>query len=167
MLPLIHIVRPYMGLPSSSSAVLHRQDHHLSEDCCCQSHFLRCSFALHRLYVIHRCKKLKQLDFRKVKQKEREEAAQVFASAQQPADASGQAKASTFEPDEELAQAEAAAAAATQQQVGACLVSLAPESRTDSCACQYPWQCCKGQRACFLADRNRVLSLAGMDVSMC
>lgn len=75
-----------------------------------------------RLYVIHRCKKLKQLDFRKVKQKEREEATQVFGSAQQPADASAQEKATTFEPDEELAQAEAAAAAAQQQ---ASLLSLA------------------------------------------
>ena len=75
----------------------------------------------YRLYVIHKCKRLKQLDFRKVKQKEREEAAQVFASAQQPADASAQEKATTFEPDEELAQAEAAAAAA-QQQVGPCLI---------------------------------------------
>ena len=74
-----------------------------------------------RLYVIHKCKKLKQLDFRKVKQKEREEATQVFASAQQPADASAQGQATTFEPDEELAQAEAAAAAA-QQQVGPCHV---------------------------------------------
>lgn len=75
-----------------------------------------------RLYVIHRCKKLKQLDFRKVKQKEREEATQVFGSAQQPADASAQDKATTFEPDEELAQAEAAAAAAQQQ------VSMPPDS---------------------------------------
>ena len=68
-----------------------------------------------RLYVIHRCKKLKQLDFRKVKQKEREEAAQVIGAAQQPADAAAQDKATTFEPDEDLAQAEAAAAAAQQQ----------------------------------------------------
>lgn len=78
-----------------------------------------------RLYVIHKCKKLKQLDFRKVKQKEREEATQVFASAQQPEDASAQEKATTFEPDEELAQAEAAAAAA-QQQVGPCLAKVLP-----------------------------------------
>ena len=79
--------------------------HHCADSC-----FFDC-----RLYVIHRCKKLKQLDFRKVKQKEREEATQVFGSAQQPADASAQEKATTFEPDEELAQAEAAAAAAQQQ----------------------------------------------------
>ncbi|KAL3135814.1 hypothetical protein ABBQ32_007376 [Trebouxia sp. C0010 RCD-2024] len=78
----------------------------------------------YRLYVIYRCKKLKQLDFRKVKQKEREEAAQVFASAQQPADASAQA--ATFEPDEELAQAEAAAAAATQQQAAEPVVRKGP-----------------------------------------
>lgn len=68
-----------------------------------------------RLYVIHRCKKLKQLDFRKVKQKEREEAVSLFGTAQQPADAAAQDKPATFEPDEELAQAEAATAA--QQQV--------------------------------------------------
>ena len=68
-----------------------------------------------RLYVIHRCKKLKQLDFRKVKQKEREEAAKVIGAAQQPADAAAQEKATTFEPDEDLAQAEAATAAAQQQ----------------------------------------------------
>ena len=71
--------------------------------------------AVCRLYVIHRCKKLNQLDFRKVKQKEREEAVSVFGSAQQPADAPAQEKPATFEPDEELAQAEAAAAAAQQQ----------------------------------------------------
>ena len=68
-----------------------------------------------RLYVIHRCKKLKQLDFRKVKQKEREEAAQVIGSAQQPVDSAAQDKPTTFDPDEELAQAEAATAAAQQQ----------------------------------------------------
>ncbi len=68
-----------------------------------------------RLYVIHRCKKLKQLDFRKVKQKEREEAAKVIGAAQQPADAAADDKATTFEPDEDLAQAEAATAAAQQQ----------------------------------------------------
>ena len=67
-----------------------------------------------RLYVIHRCKKLKQLDFRKVKQKEREEAARVIGDTQQPA-AAGANKPTTFEPDEELAQAEAATAAAQQQ----------------------------------------------------
>ena len=61
-----------------------------------------------------------------MKQKEREEATQVFASAQQPADASAQEKATTFEPDEELAQAEAAAAAA-QQQVGPRLAEILPE----------------------------------------
>ncbi|KAA6421697.1 MAG: U2 small nuclear ribonucleo A -like [Trebouxia sp. A1-2] len=69
----------------------------------------------YRLYVIHRCKKLKQLDFRKVKQKEREEAAKVIGAAQQPADAAADEKATTFEPDEDLAQAEAATAAAQQQ----------------------------------------------------
>ena len=69
-----------------------------------------------RLFVIHKCKKLKQLDFRKVKQKEREEAGVVIGAAQQPAEAAaGQGKPTTFEPDEELAQAEAATAAAQQQ----------------------------------------------------
>lgn len=68
----------------------------------------------YRLYVIHRCKKLKQLDFRKVKQKEREEAVRVIGETQQPA-AAGADKPTTFEPDEELAQAEAATAAAQQQ----------------------------------------------------
>ena len=83
---------------------------------CCSGHIATMTHSLGcRLYVIHRCKKLKQLDFRKVKQKEREEAAQVFGSAQQPADGTAQEKANTFEPDEELAQAEAAAAAAQQQ----------------------------------------------------
>ena len=65
--------------------------------------------------MIHQCKKLKQLDFRKVKQKEREEAVSLFGSAQQPADGAAQDKPTTFEPDEELAQAEAATAAAQQQ----------------------------------------------------
>jgi len=68
---------------------------------------------------------LKQLDFRKVKQKEREEAARVIGSAQQPADAGAQEKVATFEPDEELAQAEAASAAAQQQVSYASLLSLA------------------------------------------
>ena len=67
-----------------------------------------------RLYVIHRCRNLKQLDFRKVKQKEREEAVSVFGSGQQAANGV-QEKPATFEPDEELAQAEAATAAAQQQ----------------------------------------------------
>lgn len=70
---------------------------------------------IYRLYVIHRCKKLKQLDFRKVKQKEREEAAKVIGAAQQPSDAAADDKATTFEPDEDLAQAEAATAAQQQQ----------------------------------------------------
>ena len=50
-----------------------------------------------------------------MKQKEREEAASLFGAAQQPADGATQGKATTFEPDEELAQAEAATAAAQQQ----------------------------------------------------
>ncbi len=83
-----------------------------------------------RLYVIHRCKKLKQLDFRKVKQKEREEAAKVIGAAQQPADAAADEKATTFEPDEDLAQAEAATAAA-QQQVRTLLCD-------DPCLCLLP-----------------------------
>lgn len=59
----------------------------------------------YRLYVIGRCKKLKMLDFRKVKQKEREEAERLYGAAPQQAPA-------TFEPEEELAQAEAAAGVA-------------------------------------------------------
>jgi len=50
-----------------------------------------------------------------VKQKEREEAAKVIGAAQQPADAAADDKPTTFEPDEDLAQAEAATAAAQQQ----------------------------------------------------
>jgi U2 small nuclear ribonucleoprotein A' len=66
----------------------------------------------YRLYVIHKCRKLKQLDFKKVKQKERDAAAAMFGA---PAAADGEAqKQTTFEPDEELAQAEAQAAAQQQ-----------------------------------------------------
>lgn len=57
----------------------------------------------YRLYVIYRCKHLKQLDFKKVKQKEREAAAAKYASGEAAADGT----AATFEPDEELQQAEA------------------------------------------------------------
>ena len=67
------------------------------------------------LYVIHQCKTLKQLDCLKVKQKEREEAVTLSGSAQQPADSPAQAKPTTCEPGEELAEAEAAAAAAQHQ----------------------------------------------------
>jgi Leucine-rich repeat (LRR) protein len=56
----------------------------------------------YRLFLISRCKKLKVLDFRKVKQKEREDAEAAFGGRAAPA-------AATFEPDEEMAAAEAAA----------------------------------------------------------
>ncbi|PSC72117.1 26S protease regulatory subunit [Micractinium conductrix] len=59
----------------------------------------------YRLYLIARCKGLKMLDFRKVKQKERQDAERLHGAA--PALA---AQPATFEPDEELAQAEAAVA---------------------------------------------------------
>lgn len=72
-----------------------------------------------------------------MKQKERDEATQVFASAQQPADATAQDKATTFEPDEELAQAEAAAAAA-QQQVGSYLEQPIIYYLTAICHALYP-----------------------------
>eukprot|EP00887_Chlorella_sp_A99_P002517 scaffold6.g2517.t1 len=62
----------------------------------------------YRLYVIARCKQLKVLDFKKVKLKEREEAARTHG--EEPAAAAGAA--ATFEPEEELAAAAAAAGAA-------------------------------------------------------
>ena len=62
--------------------------------------------------MIYRCKHLKQLDFKKVKQKEREAAAAKYASGEAAADGT----AATFEPDEELQQAEA-----SRQQVGLAL----------------------------------------------
>ena len=89
-----------------------------------------------RLYIINRCKKLKQLDFRKVKQKEREEAASLFGAAQQAADGAAQDKATTFEPDEELAQAEAATAAA-QQQVSMHSLPCMLLFDTLACICMY------------------------------
>ena len=58
-----------------------------------------------RLFVISRCKGLKVLDFRKIKLAEREEAERAFGGGV-PAPAA----AATFEPDEELAQAQAAVA---------------------------------------------------------
>ncbi|KAL4450147.1 hypothetical protein ABPG77_010816 [Micractinium sp. CCAP 211/92] len=71
----------------------------------------------YRLYVIARCKKLKMLDFRKVKLTEREEAERMYGAAPE------QAAQTTFEPDEELKQAEAAvvapaAAPPAQQRTG-------------------------------------------------
>jgi len=48
----------------------------------------------YRLFVINRCKKLKVLDFRKVKVTERQEADQQFGGQEAPI--------ATFEPDEEL-----------------------------------------------------------------
>ena len=75
-----------------------------------------------RLYVIHKCRKLKQLDFKKVKQKERDAAAAMFGA---PATADGEAqKQTTFEPDEELAQAEAQAAAQQQVCSTVCCMSI-------------------------------------------
>ena len=113
-----------------------------------------------RLYIIHKCKKLKQLDFRKVKQKEREEATQVFASAQQPEDASAQEKATTFEPDEELAQAEAAAAAA-QQQVGPCVASTLPgfTGNLNALWHQQLWHIEKAGNTVYSADSRCVVCL--------
>ncbi|BDA46864.1 U2 small nuclear ribonucleoprotein A' [Coccomyxa sp. Obi] len=58
----------------------------------------------YRLYVVHRCKHLKVLDFRKVKQKEREEAEKLFAAEPDLVTAER-----TFEPGEGLAEAEAPA----------------------------------------------------------
>jgi U2 small nuclear ribonucleoprotein A' len=54
----------------------------------------------YRLFVINRCKRLKVLDFRKVKEAEREEAEKVYGGKSAPA-----ATAKTFEPEEELAKA--------------------------------------------------------------
>ena len=98
-------------------------------------------FMLCRLYVIHRCKKLKQLDFRKVKQKEREEAARVIGETQQPI-AAGADKPNTFEPDEELAQAEAATAAA-QQQVLLQMLHICPCSTLLGITSLAAQNCCK------------------------
>jgi len=53
----------------------------------------------YRLFVINRCKKLKELDFRKVKAAEREEAERRFGGQEAP-------QAVAFEPDEELAAAQ-------------------------------------------------------------
>lgn len=60
----------------------------------------------YRLYVVSRCPQLKVLDFRKIKQKEREAAKQLFGERGEHV---AEGKAATFEPDEELAQAEAKA----------------------------------------------------------
>lgn len=54
----------------------------------------------YRLFVINRCKKLKVLDFRKIKDAEREEAKKMFEGQNAPAPT-----AATFEPEEELAAA--------------------------------------------------------------
>ncbi len=72
-----------------------------------------------------------------MKQKEREEAAKVIGAAQQPADAAADEKATTFEPDEDLAQAEAATAAAQQQVriLHSCWPLLMPAATDQSC-CQ-------------------------------
>ena len=61
----------------------------------------------YRLFVINRCKKLKVLDFRKVKQAEREEAEVEFGGQAAPAP-------TAFEPDEELAAVQGKAAAAAE-----------------------------------------------------
>ncbi|KAK9818879.1 hypothetical protein WJX74_006892 [Apatococcus lobatus] len=63
----------------------------------------------YRLYVINRCPQLKVLDFRKIKQKEREDAARAFgAPPAAVAAAAGppQKQPRKFDPDQELAQAE-------------------------------------------------------------
>lgn len=68
----------------------------------------------YRLYTIAKCRKLKVLDFRKVKLQERQEAERVHgvdAGAAQPA-----AKAATFDPDESLAAAQEAAGIAAEEQ---------------------------------------------------
>lgn len=59
----------------------------------------------YRLYVISKCKALKVLDFRKVNQKEREEAHKKFPTDE----AAAQHGANTFEPEEDLAAAQAQA----------------------------------------------------------
>lgn len=59
----------------------------------------------YRLYVISRCKRLKVLDFRKITEKERVEAARAFGVG-------AEAPAPTFDPEEDLAEAEAAVGAA-------------------------------------------------------
>ncbi|KAK9919002.1 hypothetical protein WJX75_008625 [Coccomyxa subellipsoidea] len=56
----------------------------------------------YRLYLVHQCKHLKVLDFRKVKQKERQEAEQLFAAEPDLVTADR-----TFEPGEGLAEADA------------------------------------------------------------
>lgn len=61
----------------------------------------------YRFFVINRCKKLKVLDFRKVKDAERTEAEKMFGGQEAPV-------AATFEPDEELAAAQGKAAAAAE-----------------------------------------------------
>lgn len=63
----------------------------------------------YRLYVIHRLKHLKFLDFQRVKPKEREEAEKTFGSGQAEALLAEEASISkTFEPGEGIAAAEAA-----------------------------------------------------------
>lgn len=84
----------------------------------------------YRLYVIAKCRKLKALDFRKVKQKEREEAERVHgadpAAAKPPAKGAG-----TFDPDESLAAAqEAAGVAAEEEQVQPQKTGPTPAQRT-------------------------------------
>ena len=61
----------------------------------------------YRLFVINRCKRLKVLDFRKVKDSEREEAEKMFGGQEAPA-------ATTFEPDEELAAVQSKAGTAAE-----------------------------------------------------
>eukprot|EP00195_Chlamydomonas_chlamydogama_P008019 CAMPEP_0202898158 /NCGR_PEP_ID=MMETSP1392-20130828/6745_1 /ASSEMBLY_ACC=CAM_ASM_000868 /TAXON_ID=225041 /ORGANISM="Chlamydomonas chlamydogama, Strain SAG 11-48b" /LENGTH=267 /DNA_ID=CAMNT_0049584009 /DNA_START=42 /DNA_END=845 /DNA_ORIENTATION=- len=64
-----------------------------------------CTKQNYRLYVISKCKKLKILDYKKVKQKEREEAQKMFPTDE----AAAQQAAKTFEPEEDLQAAQAQA----------------------------------------------------------
>ncbi|KAK9835984.1 hypothetical protein WJX81_003873 [Elliptochloris bilobata] len=66
----------------------------------------------YRVYVVHRCPRLKVLDFRKVKQKERDEAARLFGGAAAAAAAENGER--TFEPGEGMAEVEAPAADAVE-----------------------------------------------------
>ncbi|KAF8072405.1 U2 small nuclear ribonucleoprotein A-like protein [Scenedesmus sp. PABB004] len=56
----------------------------------------------YRLYTISRCPKLKHLDFKKVKQKEREQAETVYGTLEQQVAAAAEGRDNTFEPGEGL-----------------------------------------------------------------
>jgi len=76
----------------------------------------------YRAYVISKCRSLKVLDFRKVKPRERAEAARLFGDAA----AAERHAAKTFEPAEELAAAAAAAATEASAAPSAAAAAAAP-----------------------------------------